>query len=277
MSQLTKAIRRIHSRYQSVRELESVSDEALDMLPAYRCGSEYAARWDAADETAPDRAPPPQPSNPLWEYFMRHEEGPGVWKWEHYFPIYQQFFERFVGQKVDVLEIGIFSGGSLDMWPAYFGDGCRVYGVDIEPVCHAYEKDNVKIYIGDQADRSFWHEFKREVSGVDVVIDDGGHTPEQQTVTLEEMLPHLRPGGIYLCEDVLGIHNRFAAFVAGLVGRLNAHAISHDGVMTSAVTPFQQAVYAIHFYPFVVVIERQWTPPAELRSPRRGTQWQPFL
>ena len=37
-----------------------------------------------------------------------------------------------------------------------------------------------------------------------------GHTPEQQIVTLEEMLPHLRPGGVYLCEDVHGIHHDFA-------------------------------------------------------------------
>ena len=152
-----------------------------------------------------------------------------------------------------------------------------MHGVDIEPACRAYAKEEVTVYIGDQADRSFWQQFKREVAGIDVLIDDGGHTPEQQTVTLEELLPHLRPGGVYLCEDVTGLENRFAAYAAGLVNQLNAHTLLPGEELKSAVTPFQQAVYAIHFYPFVVVIEKQLTRPAEFVAPRQGSEWQPFL
>jgi hypothetical protein len=54
------------------------------------------------------------------------------------------------------------------------------------------------VFVGDQADRSFWKRVKQEVPNLGVVIDDGGHIPEQQIVTLEEMFPHLRPGGVYL-------------------------------------------------------------------------------
>ena len=53
------------------------------------------------------------------------------------------------------------------------------------------------------------------------VIDDGGHRPVQQAVSLEELLLHLRPGGVYICEDVHGVHNRFNSYVAGLVQALN--------------------------------------------------------
>jgi len=70
--------------------------------------------------------------------------------------------------------------------------------------------------IGDQADRRFWKRFKQEHPRIDVLIDDGGHEPEQQLVTLEEMLPHLRPGGVYICEDVHGERNRFNAYVHGV-------------------------------------------------------------
>ena len=52
-------------------------------------------------------------------------------------------------------------------------------------------------------------------------FNDGGHTTEQQQTTLEEMLPYLRPGGVYLCEDVCGRTNALAAFASGLVDELN--------------------------------------------------------
>ena len=215
--------------------------------------------------------------NPLWTFFQNRREGRGIWKWEHYFEIYHRHLSRFVGQRVDLLEIGIFSGGSLDMWRSYFGDRSHIYGIDIEEACRSYASDHVSVFIGDQADRSFWSGFRAAVPGVDVVIDDGGHTPEQQLVTLEETLPHLRPGGVYICEDIHGSFNRFAAYAAALTMELNRTTNVTRTGQECDVTAFQQAVHSIHFYPFVVVIEKHAVPPQRLVSPRHGTEWQPFL
>src|SRR6185437_3589006 len=146
---------------------------------------------------------PAETSNTLLEYFNSHTEGRGIWKFLHYFPIYERYFSQFRGKEVHILEIGIYSGGSLEMWREYFGPRCSVYGVDIEPNCKTYENSSVRVFIGDQSDRTFWKDFKKQVPILDIVIDDGGHEPEQQIATLEELLPHLRPGGIYLCEDII--------------------------------------------------------------------------
>ena len=113
--------------------------------------------------------------NPLRMYFDSHAVGRGIWKWNHYFDIYHRHFQKFVGREVHVLEIGVYSGGSLEMWKSYFGPKSRIYGVDIEEDCRVYEDDSVRILVGDQADRSFWNRFKDEVAAVDVIIDDGGH------------------------------------------------------------------------------------------------------
>src|SRR6516225_2502285 len=134
-------------------------------------------------------------ANPLAEYFDSIHEGPGIWKWRHYFEIYHRHLSRFVGTPVTLVEIGIYSGGSLPMWRNYFGSQSHIVGVDIEPACTKYEAEGISVVIGDQADRSFWRAFRQEFPSVDVLIDDGGHAPEQQMVTLEEMLPHIRPGG----------------------------------------------------------------------------------
>jgi|SRR5579862_6050009 len=222
-------------------------------------------------------------SNPLREFFEGRKQGPGIWKWNHYFDIYDRHFRQFRGQEVHVLEIGVYSGGSLDMWRNYFGQKAIIYGVDIEPDCRVYENDGIKIFIGDQADRSFWRKFRRKVPTLDIVIDDGGHALEQQIVSLEELLPFLRPGGVYLCEDVHGMHNQFASYVHGLGKKLNDTSQTRESPDDSdrrivvVSTPFQSAVGSIHLYPFVTVLERNAVPVAELRAPKRGTQWQPFL
>jgi 23S rRNA U2552 (ribose-2'-O)-methylase RlmE/FtsJ len=204
--------------------------------------------------------------------YGRRKQGPGIWKWNHYFEIYDRHFRQFRGQEVHVLEIGIYSGGSLDMWRDYFGPKAVIYGVDIEPACRIYEKDGVKIFIGDQADRSFWREFRRKVPILDIVIDDGGHQPEQQIVSVEELLPFLRPGGVYFCEDVHGAYNQFASYIHRMGHKLND--LFHT---VHSCTPFQSSVNSIHLYPFVTVLERNAAPVTELRAPKHGTQWQPFL
>jgi hypothetical protein len=221
-----------------------------------------------------------RPTNPLEVYFDANTTGPGIWKWRHYFEIYHRHLAKFVGREVHLLEIGVYSGGSLGMWRSYFGPGCRVYGVDIQPDCRAYESEGVRIFIGDQADADFWKRFRQDVPVLDVVIDDGGHMYEQQTVTLEQLLPHLRPGGVYLCEDVYDVFNRFHDYVSGLTHQLNAWNLAasaarpHEGIQPNGL---QQFINSVHHYPFAVVIETAAEPVQRFLAPKRGTQWEPWL
>jgi len=268
------------------RQLEPLARSARNALRAcitplrYSRGARFARSWSGRNEAAfvdveAKNAFMLRASfNPLWTYFTNHKEGHGIWKWEHYFDIYHRHFSKFIGTTVNVAEIGIYSGGSLDMWAAYFGDKSTVYGIDIQEACKAYERDNIRIFIGDQASPQFWAHFKSKAAALDILVDDGGHTPEQQMVTLEQMLPFLSPGGVYLCEDVHGIHHGFAAFAAGLVSELNRMSRwSEDG---SKPTNFQSECHSIHFYPFAIVIEKHAISPERLVAPKHGTLWQPF-
>lgn len=232
--------------------------------------SGYNYEFKEFNNFAPACPTEPTPPNALRKFFDERTEGPGIWKWLHYFDIYDCHFRRFRGKEVHFLEIGVYSGGSLDMWRDYFGPNAQIYGADIEPDCRVYERDGVRIFIGDQENREFWRYFRQTVPALDVVVDDGGHAPEQQIVTLEELLPFLRPGGIYLCEDVHGEFNRFACYAHGLGHKLNQ--IQMGGLCT----PFQSAVGSIHLYPSAVVIERNAVPVDRLTAPKHGTQWQPF-
>jgi hypothetical protein len=229
----------------------------------------------AAHEVIDCASEAPPEVNPLLAYFESHLTGRGIWKWKHYFDIYQRHLGCFVGKEVHILEIGIYSGGSLDMWRHYFGDRCKVYGVDIEEACRSYENDYTKIFIGDQASPEFWEAFKQEVPRVDILIDDGGHQPFQQIATFEAMLSHISPGGVYLCEDIHGERNHFAAYLAGVASWLNAFDMRSDGVVDSV--PLQAHVGSIHHYPYATVIEKRLRPCSTLQAPRHGDRWQPFF
>ena len=45
------------------------------------------------------------------------------------------------------------------------------------------------------------NELKKDIGSVDIVIDDGGHTMNQQIVSFEELFPIVSSDGVYLCED----------------------------------------------------------------------------
>jgi Methyltransferase domain len=235
-------------------------------LRAFGEGWRFSKRLPSAAGTNAVERPGPVG---LREYFDGYAEGPGLWKWLHYFPIYERHFARFVGRKVTVVEIGVYSGGSLSMWLHYFGAGAYVYGVDIEPACRSYASDRIDVHIGDQADPAFWRGFLSEITPIDVLIDDGGHQAHQQIATLKATLPAMSPGGVYLCEDSQGPMHPFHSFVDGLGRYL------HDA--RGEPNPLQQHVESIHRYPLVTVIEKPLLPVPRFESPKHGTQWEPSV
>lgn len=245
--------------------------KAVANAPAVIRAHRLADGW-----TSPAGADPAPADNPLRRYFDANTTGPGIWKWDHYFEAYHRHLAKFIGTDAHLVEIGIYSGGSLPMWLDYLGPTATVHGVDIEEACRVYAGDRVTVDIGDQADRSFWGDFRARHPRIDIVIDDGGHTPEQQMVTLEETLPHLAPDGVFICEDIHGTDNAFTAFAAGLADRLNASRPVDLNDAQMPTTGFQRAVHSVHIYPFLVVIEKHAEPPARLAAPRHGTDWQPF-
>ena len=64
--------------------------------------------------------------NPLREFFdSRRPDQPGIWKWDHYFDAYHRHLSKF-NKPINMLEIGVLGGGSLEMWKGYFQAGSTI-------------------------------------------------------------------------------------------------------------------------------------------------------
>jgi SAM-dependent methyltransferase len=134
-------------------------------------------------------------------------------KWVQYFDVYYRYFAKYAGKEVHFLEIGVQSGGSIELWKAFFGPGLHYYGVDInpytKPLFESQGPPSIKVFVGSQSDRAFWQsQVLPNVPKLDIVLDDGGHTMEQQIVTFEEVYKHVKPEGIYIVEDCATSYRR---------------------------------------------------------------------
>lgn len=239
-------------------------------LAYFERGYAYGRRLPRAE--LPDRAAAGEHPGELEAYFDAHLEGPGIFKWRHYFPIYERHLSSFRGRSIGLLEIGVLGGGSLRMWRDYLGPDTHIYGVDINPASRALAAEGIDIHIGDQADPDFWEQFLATGPTLDVVIDDGGHEANQLAVTLQSLLAHVRPGGVYICEDVHGSFHRFHSFIDGLARPLSDVGPPNQYTPTKSV---HEHVGSIHQYPLLTVIEKPTSCAPSFEAVRRGTEWPP--
>jgi hypothetical protein len=217
--------------------------------------------------------------NDLQAYF---EANPGrmIHKWRHYFEIYERHVSRYRGTDVVLVEIGIYQGGSLQMWKHYLGPRAQIWGIDVNPVCKDFGEEQVRIRLGDQGDPAFLRALADEIGRIDVLIDDGGHTMRQQRTTFDVLFPRIAEDGLYICEDMhtsywhrygggyLNPHS-FVEYSKNLIDRLNAwHSRQKESLAPS---DFTRSAFAMHYYDSMLVIEkRPRDPPQDAKSGARS-------
>jgi hypothetical protein len=198
----------------------------------------------------------------IWSQFLTNQDRV-VYKWKHYFPIYEAHFARFVNRPLVMFEIGVFKGGSLQMWKKYLGPHAQIVGIDIDPSCGQYEEDQVAVRIGDQSDVDFLGSLVEELGQPDIVLDDGSHQMQHIKTSFECLYPRLQSTGVYFVEDLhtaywpeygggLREPQTFIEFAKGLIDELNAN-WTRDQL---APTDFTRTTMSIHFYDSCAVFEK---------------------
>lgn len=159
-----------------------------------------------------------------------------------YQDMYTKYFEPNRLRPLKFLEIGLGCdmlygpGKSYAMWLEYFPN-VDLHFIEYDAECvekwkmHAPE---ATIYSGDQADEVFLREVIAKSGGdFDYIVDDGGHTMEQNRISFEVLMPHVKTGGMYFIED---LQTSYDERYGGGIGRFGTMVerikVGIDGIMT---------------------------------------------
>lgn len=228
----------------------SNSDKTL-VNEAYRAAFYNSEQWQSLVD------------DPFFAFFSANKAGHVLDKWIHYFPIYTRHLTPYARRPVSVLEIGVYRGGSMRMWSRFFGPDARLVGVDIDPVALISAGERYSVVLADQSDPDAMAKVAQEHGPFDVIIDDGGHSMDQQITSIETLFPALNEGGIYLVEDCHtsywdsydGGRGREGTFMEWVKTRLDDLNGYHQ---EDAVEPvWTKQVDGIHVYDSVVVLDKK--------------------
>jgi cephalosporin hydroxylase len=124
-----------------------------------------------------------------------------------YLPLYQQLLEGKRESAKNVLEVGIFKGGSIQLWSEFFTNA-TVYGLDVIKIEEVWTKlkENPKIILHTSTNAYDEELFKKNFldKGIrfDFMLDDGPHTLESMIKFIELYSQIMTDDGILIIEDV---------------------------------------------------------------------------
>ena len=124
----------------------------------------------------------------------------------HFGAAYERHFCQLRHEPLRILEIGIGGedfedgGTSLKTWEEYFHQAL-VFGIDI------YDKSflntaRIKTIVCDQGNQEQLIQLSAEHGPFDIIIDDGSHINIKTLQSLFALFQCLKPGGLYIVEDV---------------------------------------------------------------------------
>lgn len=174
-----------------------------------------------------------------------------------YFQVYEELLARYRNKKITFVEVGVLNGGSLFMWRSYFGHQARIIGIDFNPGAKKWQKEGFEIFIGNQADPMFWDDFFKSVGEVDIILDDGGHTNEQQIITTNKTVPYIRDGGMLIVEDTHSSYLKkygnpskysFMKYVTNIIDSIN----SRFPFVGASQNDLNKSIYSVSVYESIV-------------------------
>ena len=127
-------------------------------------------------------------------------------------------FEPIKLQVQNILELGVWTGAGLITWARYFPNA-EIEGVDWKFQYHNHIKRLYKLDLSNKIVLNFCDTTdtnkvrkhfrpERYDNYFDIIVDDGNHFSSGQKATLINMFQYLKPGGIWVIEDVTDTYER---------------------------------------------------------------------
>jgi SAM-dependent methyltransferase len=134
---------------------------------------------------------------------------------------YEPFLQSFRLEPVRVLEIGVLGGASVRTWRDYFPYG-EIIGVDINPDAKTNAGQRISIELADQSRQDDMDRIAA-LGPFDLVIDDGSHVWEHQIRAFRTLMKVVKPGGLFILEDLDTSYGRYLRDYSGSGGTTAAN------------------------------------------------------
>lgn len=192
--------------------------------------------------------------------------------YHNYTEIYARYFAPLKDQPIKLLEIGIYKGSSVKLWEKYFPFG-ELNFVDITFDHVEYFSKKSHYFLANQESPEELQKVVAKTGGeFDIIIDDGGHTMNQQIVSFRTLFPYVKSGGIYIIEDLHTSYWREYGgggrglttihFLKTLIDDLNyvgaktkrASHLNLDAELLQDLNLYREKIESIHFYDSIAII-----------------------
>jgi hypothetical protein len=202
----------------------------------------------------------------LREFFYSREHKI-IHKWDHYFDIYEEHLSKFNGEIFTMLEIGVFHGGSLQMWADYF-PFASIIGADINKECRKLKFDNKRIGVVicdtgsyEQLDM-LSKAMTTATTPIKVIIDDGSHKPKDQWRAFDRLFHRLEDGGVYIIEDTHTSYYWHGYGFGNIVKKIAKRVIGGmHRVYKNKPNYYSSHIDSVHYYKGMIVIKKKVYAP----------------
>lgn len=124
-----------------------------------------------------------------------------------YLDLYESLLKSKKETAKNVLEVGIYHGGSIKLWADYFTNA-TVHGLDIIDIKDVWteiqNKDNIILYTSSDAYNEYFFKYALANKNIkfDMMLDDGPHTLDSMKAFITMYSQLMADDGILIVEDV---------------------------------------------------------------------------
>lgn len=119
---------------------------------------------------------------------------------------YEEHLKIFKNEKINLLEIGSFSGASAAAFSKYFPNS-QIYCLDINLINFKFKSKKIQVFGLNSSDNNMMIkfldkiDFYNKIKFFDIIIDDGSHILSDQLNSLNFFYSLVKKGGLYIIED----------------------------------------------------------------------------
>lgn len=123
-------------------------------------------------------------------------------KGDTYADIYDRYFSTIRFDKVNILELGIKSGASINALREYFPNAI-IYAIDVDPNCKKFNNPDKNIFIEiiSQTDEINLNIFLKDIT-FDIILDDASHVNKFTIASYNILNKRVKSEGLYIIEDL---------------------------------------------------------------------------